>query len=161
MENWQTPGCAQRDCDFTSHSISNILLLWIKSSQSKSASACACLFGKEMLFRGILFLVVMEQDESEQAEYWCGALSMWRFLASAGFSFWLNYRFLLRQGTSYILYIRVSMMITCAGNLYGYCMYSVCELMYIIAEALRVSELVSVYTRKFFWFRRPLLYPRG
>lgn len=40
--NWQTPGCAQRDCDFTSHSISNILLLWIKSSVK--ICVCMCLF---------------------------------------------------------------------------------------------------------------------
>lgn len=67
MENWQTPGCAQRDCDFTSHSISNILLLWIKSSQSESVSACACLFGEEMLFRGILFVVVVERYDIKWA----------------------------------------------------------------------------------------------
>lgn len=87
-ENWQAPGCAQGDCDFTSHSISNILLLWIKSSQSKSVSACACLFGKEMLFRGILFVIVVEQYDIKWAQYWSSAVSTLRFLTSTCFSFW-------------------------------------------------------------------------
>lgn len=87
-ENWQAPGCAQGDCDFTSHSISNILLLWIKSSQSKSVSACACLFGKEMLFRGTLFVIVVEQYDIKWAQYWSSAVFLLRFLTSTCFSFW-------------------------------------------------------------------------
>lgn len=88
MGNWQTPGCAQRDCDFTSHSRSNILLLWIKSSQSKSVSACACLFGKEMLFRSILFVIAVEPYDIQGAYCRYSAISEGRALGSLWFSFW-------------------------------------------------------------------------
>lgn len=123
-ENWQTPECAQGDCDFTSHSISNILLLWIKSSQSKSVSACACLFGKEMLFRGILFVIVVEQYDIKWAQYWSSAVSTLRFLTSTCFSFWPS-SFNIRPAEKlYFIYMHkydvLHVFVT-----YEYCMYSI------------------------------------
>lgn len=143
--------------------ISNILLLWIKSSQSKSVSACACLFGKEMLFRDILFVIVMEQHESG----WALNSGIVRFpceifLTSVYFSSWLNAHFLLGQGTSYILYISVSVrashvLVTCMDIL-----WSARQLVYIIPEAVHVGELISVCPWRFLSLVSPtLLYPRG